>query len=183
MPRKPQPPKSRRTGAAVNWVVTLLTWGTPPAAGTPEIVPYYVHQMHLWEKQAPAWASLGPGIMESWAAEHPGRRPWSWWRHDAPRDEELKRGWYCHRHFPIARLKVAGAGRVAREHYPGIGARFWFGVPLEWIDTDPAQPIFVEAESVYLERFGLLLPEERHRLRAADKRAVPLAEILAAVPT
>jgi hypothetical protein len=38
---------------------------------------------------ADAWAMLGSGVLEAWVAQHPGTRPWAFWRFDWP---ELRGG-------------------------------------------------------------------------------------------
>jgi len=33
------------------------------------------------------WGLRGEAILASWAALHPGRRPWAWWRFEAREDQ------------------------------------------------------------------------------------------------
>jgi len=105
------------------------------------------------------WAECRKEILSEWIVKHPGTRPNSWWRFDAPAP---------------ARQRVGGVGDP-QFHAPPL----WYGVPRSWcragtpgayygMAIDPAHPPIFESQATFLERHNLLLPGERRRLTAAD---------------
>ena len=83
-------------------------------------------------------------LLPMWIKEHPGTRPWSWWRHDNPILEPRKR--------------LDGAA----DEYPGIIEDWDKGVPKYWdedsinVDDPPA----FESEASYLRSHGVLSRSE-----------------------
>jgi hypothetical protein len=136
-----------------------------------------------------AWRSHDEDILDRWIAAHPGRRPWAWWKFDAPEKH---------------RKRLGGTGMPAhavlayKKHYA-------FGIPTLWLDQwsvdyyngrgkdvhgnplsydshwerdykeghfpyeayDPDDPPVFESEASYLKRLGLLVPGEEKRIPAS----------------
>lgn len=117
-------------------------------------------------QRRPVWERTKYEIMEKWAREHPGTRPWAWWRYDAPRDAALSSEWR-EDVFPIQRRKLSGSGIPAWERTPALFPVVNFGVPsmadIDWGDL----PIF-ESQATYLKRHGLLPKSEENRLETTD---------------
>jgi len=91
------------------------------------------------------WREFGPGIMEQWARENPGTRPWAWWEFDAPDRRRCIEG----------RDVLADPGRPAHLRKTS------FGVPVCWTPEEMRDPSTYESETDFLERHGLLTPEEK----------------------
>jgi hypothetical protein len=98
-----------------------------------------------------AWRAAGAAITKRWIVEHPGKRPWAWWRVDSP--ERLRR------HVG------GGPGDLSHNVYD-LGD---CGLPgLSSLRTrDPNNPPLYEAQAVYLKRHALLEPGEEKRITAA----------------
>jgi hypothetical protein len=106
-------------------------------------------QLLLRGREHPAlWSDHGADIVEAFWREHPGRRPWGWWRHSAPGPRLVL---------------AAGGARIARL---GEWEHVWresFGIPR----IEPADAsITVESQAAYLKRLGLLTAAERRALPA-----------------
>ena len=92
-----------------------------------------------------AWEDHGEDLLASFIAEHPGRRPWGWWRFEAleQRRRNQPDGPYTQYRCPAS-----------------------FGVPE---NCDPAE---YETERDYLERLGMMTVAERaSACRQAARRA------------
>jgi len=118
----------------------------------PELLTYFVanvgnpvEEIDGPEALAGIWRAHAGAILEEFTATHPGRRPWFWWVADAPEP----------------RLIIAGHARVAHDVFPAQW-RERFGLPPV---TLGAEPLIVESQAAYLDRLGLLDPDERARLR------------------
>ena len=82
-----------------------------------------------------AWWELRDELLSTWIEQHPGTRPYAWWRFESP---ELR-----------------------RQMEPGpesIGPPDWFGCPSSFRGM-PHDGMF-ETEGEYLDRLGLLTPGE-----------------------
>ncbi|MGE4194623.1 MAG: hypothetical protein AB7E51_14640 [Pseudodesulfovibrio sp.] len=90
-----------------------------------------------------AWRHFGSHLLAEWIREHPGTRPYGWWRFEAPEP----------------RRRLGGEGDPA---YMGVT----FGVPDGWCegDFDPSDPPVYESQAAYLDRHGLLTEAERRAL-------------------
>jgi hypothetical protein len=111
----------------------------------------------LWFRYEEMWRDFGEALVAEWAEEHAGRRPWAWWRYTATEPRQV----------------VSGHELLMPVTAPGDWEHVWrssFGIPC--FVPSPAVGVVgmprVEAEAVYLERLGLLLPNERERLTADD---------------
>jgi hypothetical protein len=95
-------------------------------------------------------------ILKTWCRQHPGSRPWAWWRFEAPEP----------------RRRVGGQG----EQQAGIHDEGAFGLPGYWNEEtlDADDPPVFESEASYLERHGLLTTSERGRLKADAFAPVPV---------
>ncbi|MDO8475054.1 MAG: hypothetical protein Q7W02_02465 [Candidatus Rokubacteria bacterium] len=105
-----------------------------------------------------AWREHAAPLLEDWTREHPGSRPWAWWRYDAP----------------APRACLDAAGYVDRGARPGDGGWIWkqeFGLPPHPQSRPPggapARMVF-ESQAEFLRRCALLVPGELARLSAAD---------------
>ena len=82
-----------------------------------------------------AWWELRDELLPTWIEQHPGTRPYAWWRFEVPEPR--------------------------RQVSPGpesIGPADWFGCPSSFRGM-PQDGMF-ETEGEYLDRLGLLTPGE-----------------------
>ena len=135
------------------------------------------------------WVEHREEILEDFIDENPGRRPWAWWKYDAPEP----------------RLRLGGTGTPAHEvlaHAPAYDR----GIPVHWITAwdaayysghgrdihghpigtefhgrdfpgvaiDPDDPPRYESQAAYLDRHHLLDADERARLDASDFEPEPI---------
>jgi len=80
------------------------------------------------------WVKHRDALLPAWTQEHPGSRPWAWWKFDCPAGVE--------------RRKVGGSGQASAALY----AERLFG----FFDCDPADPPRVESVATFLRRLELL---------------------------
>lgn len=144
----------------------------------------------LWNKQKPA-------IMRTWLRQHSGRRPFAWWRFDAPEPRRRLGGtgtpWHeClaaiqmpmyERGLPVNWLSGFQAqyyrGEAVNIHGEPVGRSRHDGTPrkpddFKGVAPDPTDPPLFESEAAYLDRLGLLTDEERDKLTPADFEPVTL---------
>lgn len=118
------------------------------------------------KRQRSVWAEIRDDELAAWIDEHPGRRPWGWWRFDAPREPlalAVDRIWRDDERTIAHRRRIGGSGT------PEPSALiFSFGIPECWIEIDLSDPPRFESEATYLQRHRLLTPGERRRLTAED---------------
>lgn len=108
-----------------------------------------------------AWEILREQIMADWIAQHPGQRPWAWWRFDAP--ERRRR---------IDGIQHPFDDRIRKKKFDEMEPHFWarrhandlcFGVPRLTSTRDEATAKY-ESEAEYLRRLNLLTPAEHKEL-------------------
>lgn len=92
-----------------------------------------------------AWPTVRESLLPVWIKHHPGRRPWAWWKFDAPTEPR---------------------NRVHDDGPPGLPEKgLDFGIPSGfagyWPGVDMGE--LYESEAEYLDRFGLLAPGECER--------------------
>jgi hypothetical protein len=111
---------------------------------------------YLDRREAPeeVWAEHRDVVLTHYIKRHPGHRPFGFWEFEVSE--------------PRRRLGGTGDPINYNALHHGVPMywcvdRFDHGVPLS--DDDP--PMF-ESEPRYLKRLGLLLPEERRRLKRSD---------------
>jgi hypothetical protein len=115
------------------------------------------------------WAARRAEVLAFWIEVHPGTRPSGWWRWEAPGP----------------RQQVGGIGR------PWGFEQLTRGIPIIWnygpwrdlwasppTPIDPANPPIFESQATYLERYELLLPGERRRLRDSDFTPERITDII-----
>jgi hypothetical protein len=118
------------------------------------------------------WAAHGDAVLAGWIAEHPGTRPSCWWKFDAPGP----------------RQRVGGVGTPAHE-VSAYMLELHLGAPCHWITDhwlkflpgqpiDPANPPMYESQANFLDRYNLLLPGERQRLRDVEFAPERITDIL-----
>jgi hypothetical protein len=144
-----RPPKDR--DAIPAWARKFFLTGGQPGReedGHDEYVSAYFFHMPGEPDLKDLWERWRGELLPAWIREHPGTRPWGWWRFDAPSH----------------RLKVGGSGvlypdgeQVAGFALPGDG--FWDE------DPDPKNPPLFESEAAFLKRHGLLDAAERSRVK------------------
>jgi hypothetical protein len=125
------------------------------------------------------WVDHRAMVLPLWVREHPGTRPSHWWRWDAPRAAPGTFGQIQKdldgTPLPEPRRRLGGVGTPAHEgrgDFPTLGR----GIPVAWLMAplgrapayDPTDPPIFESEAAYLERHGLFMRGERHRLTAED---------------
>ena len=105
------------------------------------------------------WESLRAEILPEWIREHPGRRPYAWWRFDAPEPRRRIDGRLHPFDDPERQEKIE---RIAQQ--PGTAADFaarmtetFFGLPARKYPADFGR---YESELDYLRRLGLLAANE-----------------------
>ena len=143
------------------------------------------------------WNEHKESILKDYIKQHPGKRPWAWWRFDAPRwskDLGARTG-----RLPEPRQRIGGTGDTAHEAM-GYLPMIAFGIPQEYVkqhDVDSRNgrlkrepcsywpndskegdfdgiaidwddPPTFEAEATYLKRHGLLPISEEKRLNYRD---------------
>jgi hypothetical protein len=116
------------------------------------------------------WLAVRDLILAEFVELKPGTRPRGWWAYDAPE---------------AVRKRLGGTGTPLSEPRRPIGGKlpppryadwhdFLHGLPLLWeVDPSPGaatrlDPPLYESEAAFLLRHGLLLPDERERLKPAD---------------
>jgi hypothetical protein len=109
------------------------------------------------------WRAARAEILVDWIAEHPGTRPWAWWRFDATEP----------------RRRLGGVGTPAHEVLAYLD-HFPFGLPAHWV-----QPWMVEyyngrARNIHGERIGTEYREGHFAGVAIDPVAPPRFESQAA---
>ncbi len=115
------------------------------------------------------WLEARDELLKEWTAEWPGTRPCFWWRYEAVEP----------------RRRLGGIGTPLAE-VTAYAPEFWLGLPVRWrhiddrfsrgVAVDPADLPTFESEPAYLDRLGLLLPEERARLTEEDFEAEAIPE-------
>ena len=140
------------------------------------------------------WKKLREEILRAWIEEHPGSRPWAWWRFEAPRWGKKFRAWFDGT-LPEPRRRLGGKGTPKFEALAVVPA-LPFGIPDFWVTDfdvsyyngnardidgnpigeeyseghfkgeaiDPADPPVFESEASYLRRHKLFLPGEEERI-------------------
>ncbi len=111
-----------------------------------------------------AWESLRDELLPAWVEEHPGTRPWGWWKHDAPK---AKVPGIPEWHLPEMvepRKQIGGTGAPPWEEYPAILPYYTLGLPDSLEGIDPEDLPRFESEASYLDRHGLLSAAERKAL-------------------
>jgi hypothetical protein len=105
------------------------------------------------ERAKKIWRSISERFLKKWGKEHPGSRPWAWWRYDAP---EL-------------RQRVGGKGNIQSD-FLAIIPTFHYGIPTGWLtavevrlfpelkgkEFDAANPPVFESQTSYLQCHNLL---------------------------
>lgn len=103
------------------------------------------------------WEEHQATVLADWVREHPGTRPYAWWRWSAPTYRARSNG--LHRFEDPARLAEAEANF---QQYPGYRDRWFethYGLPNMYSRPDDWDARY-ESEHEYLARLQLLLPAE-----------------------
>lgn len=106
-----------------------------------------------------AWEKLRDSLLPSFIEKHPGRRPYAWWKFDAPErrrringklhpfDNPKRKAWI--------KRTINSTGYPSADFYVlSFGKPAVFCVPADWNAV-------YETEADYLSRLGLLMPGEK----------------------
>ncbi len=133
------------------------------------------------------WTLYRDGILAEWIASHPGRRPSSWWRFDAPRWSPEMPGcedWPASLDLCAPRLRAGGRGTASHDALADSPS-LELGIPTSWMRAaavdyyfhegdfigdafDVNDPPTFESEAAYLRRLKLFAPGEARRVKASQ---------------
>lgn len=111
-----------------------------------------------------AWEDLREELLPGWILEHPGTRPWGWWKHDAPKAKAPEIPKWHLSEMVEPRKQLGGTGAPSWEKYPAILPYYTRAIPDSWEGIDPDDPPSVESEAAYLRRHKMFLPGEEKRI-------------------
>jgi hypothetical protein len=107
------------------------------------------------------WEAARTELLAGWVQDHPGSRPWPWWRFDAPRwaraDWPARQrclGAWADDLFAEPRRRLGGIGDPAFEHLNILPA-FRAGIPTSWVDAWSARYYRGEARDIHGAPIGL----------------------------
>jgi len=103
----------------------------------------FYHFKNDRDRQKQMWEENKKGLMPQWQKDNPCKRPFSWWRFEAPGP----------------RLMVGGKG-VRADEKCNYKQHFVFGTPKYWLEFDEKNPPMFEAQATYLQRNDLLSARE-----------------------
>jgi len=63
------------------------------------------------------WTAVKKDFLKGWIIDHPGTRPWAWWKWDSPEP----------------RKRIGGIGDPSHEHLKAILPHYEFGLPTQWV--------------------------------------------------
>src|SRR5262245_25666510 len=87
--RRAQPLRERLSPA----LALMFTDGPAALHGRADLEGYAPAYFFSTEaERAALWREHGPTLLETWMAQHPGSRPWGWWKWNAPGPRRLVRG-------------------------------------------------------------------------------------------
>jgi len=111
------------------------------------------------------WEKVRDELLAEWIADHPGRRPWAFWKLDAtePRRRTGGRGEAYPGYDHPCNLRAGIPYRFMLQRDADIFRSVSPG-GREYEIYDPADPPRYESEASYLDRLGLLTDAERKRL-------------------
>ena len=108
-----------------------------------------------------AWEQHREYLLAQWISQHPGTRPWAWWRFD---DE-----------IPEPRRRLGGIGQTMAERYPAVVAHFEKGLPASWVEINEDDPPTFLSEAAYLLQYGILTASEKKWLAGHPEAMKPEA--------
>jgi hypothetical protein len=129
-------------------------------------------------------------ILREWIRQRPGTRPQFWWLHDAPEKYRRRLGGVgdpAHEHLAYAESYDKGIpsifvdewsadyynGRAHDIHGNQIRTDYREG-DFRGKAIDPTNPPTFESEAAYLQRHGLLAPDEKRRLKPRDFKPIAI---------
>jgi len=140
--------RNRRAQPADSWQLQFLLTGKLPPDDDPDYNPFDGLDWRYSRKSDPArelWEKEGARLLSAWIRQHPGTRPFAWWRYQAPE----------------RRRQIGGSGMAASDKWPAVMPRFDdFGRSGWMVDVNPEDPPVFETEKDYLDRLGLLKARE-----------------------
>jgi hypothetical protein len=161
MPRVNRRPKRRRAGYDEHHIRHMLTgtyicpglgFATNPRGCCGDDTDY--------KAMREAWELMRGELLAAFIAEHPGQRPFAWWRFDAPERRQRTDG-----------VQHPFDNRLRRQHVDGsttkefrrVAYELFYGRPRALIVRDDFEAKY-EGELQYLNRLGLLTDAERKEL-------------------
>lgn len=109
-----------------------------------------------------AWEILRGELLPAWIAEHPGSRPFAWWKFDAPERRQRTDNVVHPFDDRIRRKHVEDAARM-NPSFRETAYKLFFGRPCCLCVRDDFEAQY-ESELQYLDRLGLLTDAERKEL-------------------
>ena len=163
---KPLKPLKRHSKPLENWQIDYLITGNYPEVATLES--WYMCNTN---QGAAEWGKHKKWILKDFTQQHPGKRPWAWWRYDAeprlrvggigtPFGKSLSFGvprsyWdkWCEDYYN---------GRMNMDHDPFLKARYTYKEgDAKWcVGIDFDDPPLYESQPSYLKRHSLLTKAE-----------------------
>jgi hypothetical protein len=174
MPRPARRPKSRRAGYTVEHIRHLLhgfTFMTGSGFGFNRRWP----ERSDFDAMRKAWDELRHELLPEWAREHPGTRPYAFWKFDSVQFEDGRRRRIDGKPHPFdCKQRSLHVAKSDRPDFWKVAYALRRGLPSTYImpfDRDLQEDfmqnimhgrdsVIFEPEWSYLQRHGLLLPED-----------------------
>jgi hypothetical protein len=109
-----------------------------------------------------AWNELRDQLMPQWIAEHPGTRPYAWWKFDLPERRRRTDGVIHPFDDPVRNTEVE-LRAAQHPQFREFAFDLFYGKPRCLFTQDDFGATY-EGELAYLDRLNLLTPEERKEL-------------------
>jgi hypothetical protein len=202
MPKKERKRKERKGPPSLDaWQIRYLCTGKTPDKKTiakEKIDPFDIWNFKHEKDDRVAWKKHGKSILAAYIKKHPGKRPWMWWRFEAPRWDRKFGAWFDGK-LPEPRQRIGGTGTPCYEVL-AYAPFFNFGIPVSFVDQFQAEYYngkakdkhgnlieyqrkggdfkgiaidfddlpTFEAEASYLKRHNLLPKNEQKQLKSGD---------------
>lgn len=111
-----------------------------------------------YEAMRVAWGILRDQLLTAWIAEHPGCRPFAWWKFDAVERRQRTNGIPHPFDNQVRRKQVETMARKAPT-FEAIAYELYYGRPRALVVRDDFDAHY-ETEPEYLQRLGLLTESE-----------------------
>ncbi|MFA9477109.1 hypothetical protein ACERK3_02260 [Phycisphaerales bacterium AB-hyl4] len=117
-----------------------------------------------------AWEVLRDDLLPEWIADHPGTRPWAWWRYDAPERRQRVDGPPHPFDNPerIEHIEHIASKPKAAGDYKQAMYRLYYGRPASLCVLDDFHAVY-ETEVEYLSRLDLLTADEVVAIAAMEE--------------
>jgi hypothetical protein len=129
-------PKERAVAIAPA-VLSYLETGEWPESGEAADVAFFDRVGADDSRLRGDWEAVREPLLAKWATAHPGRRPWAWWRWDAPKEPVMLapgKSWTDADRMQPHRRRVGGTG-TPRHQVWGCALDFDHGIPTQWFSA------------------------------------------------